>query len=373
MVVPDPNKLAFRLFRNYYKGLEINDVRVSDFKRREFAFSYFGEDGVQRHVAFDSLSQLLEFLIDRVPRHAYHSTAYYRDPAAKMMDEKGWEGADLVFDVDVDHIHTPCKELHDTWSCRACGAKGWGAPPICPRCGSENLERHTWVCETCINVARDEILKLVDFLENDFGFSHDELFITFSGHRGFHVHVEAPEVRELDQDARREIVDFIKGIGLEIKQLLTKVKGGYRLRYPAHHWGWYGRLARWALLKTYSEDPILGLKEWEGILRECTAKEAVAIDEKVTIDTRRLIRLPNSLHGKTGLRVAPFSVYELESEKLLEKVKVFTNEEVVVELAMEPPRRVLDLELTPSTKKLPLYAALYMLLNGANFAKFTIV
>ena len=351
----------------------MGDVRISDFKRREFAFSYFGEDGVQRHTAFDNPSQLLEFLADRVPRHAYYSTAYYRDPEARTMDEKGWEGADLVFDVDVDHIHTPCKELHDTWLCRACGAKGWGAPPVCPRCGSENLERHTWVCETCISVARDEILKLVDFLEDDFGLSQDELFITFSGHRGFHVHVEVPEVRQLDQDARREIVDFIKGIGLEAKQLLSKVKGGYRLRYQAYHGGWYGRLARWALLRTRSEDPVLSMEEWNSILQECIAKEAVAIDEKVTIDTKRLIRIPNSLHGKTGLRAAPLSVHELESDEVLEKVKVFTKGYAIVEFAAEPPRRILDLEVEPTTKRLPLYAALYMLLNGVNFTKFTIV
>ena len=366
----DPSELGRRLFRAYYRRLRPEEVIVTDVARREFAFTYFGGGGMQRHLAFASLRELLSHMARNVPRHAYYSSAYYRDPSARDMEDKGWLGADLVFDIDVDHVETPCKELHDRWRCRSCGASGWGAAEACPKCGSENLEREVWVCETCINVARDEALKLVDFLESDFGLSPDEMFVTFSGHRGFHVHVESDAVRELSQDGRREIADYVRGLGLDLKFMLVKARGRrYRLRHGGAAPGWYGRLARWALLEAGSDDPELGLKAWRALLDKCVRGEAAAIDERVTIDVRRLIRLPNSLHGKTGLRVVPLKVHELESVDVLERAKVFTRGEALVELE-DPPRRALDMELKPGRARLPLYAALYLLLNGARLARF---
>jgi len=366
-------ELAIRFFRSYYKRLSEADVNVSGFESREFAFSHFKEEGMRRHIAFNSPSELLQYMVERVPRHAYYSTAYYQDPAAKSMDEKGWRGADLVFDIDVDHIETPCKELHDRWLCRSCGSTGWGAPQACPSCGSENVERHSWVCDTCISVARDEVLKLVDFLEMDFGFSPSDILVMFSGHRGFHIHLESESVRELSQDARREIVEYVRGIGIDPKHLLVKTRGGYRLRFDGDALGWYGRIARWALSRTGQENPTLGFKEWEEIIREAVEREAVPIDEKVTIDTKRLIRLPNSLHGKTGLRVAPLRITDLEGESLIDKVKVFTDSEALVEIAGEPPKKILDVELSRSTRRLPLYAAIYLLLNGAELSRFEVL
>ncbi|WP_243675341.1 hypothetical protein [Vulcanisaeta distributa] len=41
------------------------------------------------------------------------------------------------------------------------------------------------------------------------------------------------------------------------------------------------------------------------------------IDEVVTMDVHRLIRLPNSLHGKTGLRVIRVSPSDLERGGLI--------------------------------------------------------
>jgi len=367
--VPDPVRVGRKYFQAYYRGAEAAEVYVTSLPNREFAFSYFGEEGMRRHISFGRLEELVEHLRAAVPRHVFYSTAYYRDPGAKDMEEKGWLGADLVFDIDVDHVDTTCKELHDKWGCKTCGASGWGGVAVCPRCGGEAIERHTWVCETCINVARDEVLKLVDFLEMDFGFSSHELLVTFSGHRGFHVHVEASEVRELGQDSRREIVDYVKGLGLDVRFLTAKTRSGYKLRYETPL-GWYGRVARWALIKVGSENPVLSLSEWQSILEESVLREAAAVDEKVTIDTKRLIRLPNSLHGKTGLRVAPFTVHELENSDVVDRAKVFMKGEVVVQLE-EGPKRVLDVELEAGKAlTLPTYVALYLLLNGAKLLRF---
>ena len=64
-------------------------------------------------------------------------------------------------------------------------------------------------------------------LDDDFGFSLNELHVFFSGHRGYHVHVEDEAVRSLDAMARKEIVDYVTGLG--IKQFEKKSKKGTAL------------------------------------------------------------------------------------------------------------------------------------------------
>src|SRR5699024_11788069 len=81
------------------------------------------------------------------PRHVYFSAGRYDDPAANAMDEKGWQGSDLVFDLDADHL--PTVEL---------GEDSYG----------EMLAK-----------CKKALLRLLDFLENDFGFR--DLTIVFSG------------------------------------------------------------------------------------------------------------------------------------------------------------------------------------------------
>ena len=368
----EATRLGKKLFRSYYRRLSPSRVEVGALREREFAFVFFEGAGMLRHLSFESSRDLVEYLARRVPRHAYHSSAYYEQPSARNMDEKGWKGADLVFDIDVDHIDTPCKELHDRWICRSCGAVGWGVVDKCPKCGGESIEREVWVCETCINVARDETLKLLDFLEHDFGLSPDELYITFSGHRGFHVHVESEAVVELSQDARREIVDYVKGVGLDYRFILAKARGrSYRLRYGSSAPGWFSRIARWAYVEVeeVGGELTLSLSKWKRLIDLARKREGAVVDERVTIDTRRLIRLPNTLHGKSGLRVAPMKLQELESAEVLEKAKVFTHGYARVKVR-NPPRRVLDLELESGILELPLYLAVYLVLNGADVESF---
>src|SRR5699024_11964031 len=64
------------------------------------------------------------------------------------------------------------------------------------------------------------LLRLLDFLENDFGFR--ALTIVFSGGRGYHVHIRDPGVQALESDARREIVDYVRAIGLDFDALVAK-------------------------------------------------------------------------------------------------------------------------------------------------------
>jgi DNA primase small subunit len=81
-----------------------------------------------RHRGFKNAEDLNSFIRVTVPLHAYYSSAYYERPEEEM-DKKGWLGADLTFDIDADHIKTPCGKIHDTWTCVKCGFCGKGPSP----------------------------------------------------------------------------------------------------------------------------------------------------------------------------------------------------------------------------------------------------
>jgi DNA primase small subunit len=328
-----------------------------------------------RHISFNNKEDLNEYIKSNVPQHIYYSSAYYQRPSAENMDEKGWLGADLIFDIDVDHIPTKCKELHDYWKCLNCGASGWGYTEKCPSCGSDKLEWEKWVCDICINYAREEIIKLIDILENDFGYSRSDMFVTFSGHRGFHLHLENEDVRDLDQDARREISDYVRGVGLETKLFLSRDGKNYRYRYNVVAPGWAGRIAKYLLLNNETDGGVdleqlsKPFEWWHQNIKAAINELAVKIDEKVTIDIKRLIRLPGSLHGKTGLKVftiSPNEVENLDSETILKRAIVFSEERVKVRLS-PLPRKILYYNFNSGENgiiEVPMYLAVYMMLNG---------
>ncbi|MCK4454841.1 MAG: DNA primase catalytic subunit PriS, partial [Thermoplasmata archaeon] len=91
-----------RKFREYYKSTEL--YLPNEFTHREFGFMFFKGDYVQRHLGFKTRNEVKRFLLDRAPSHVYYSSAYYERPGAPTMDEKGWLGTDLIFDLDADHI-----------------------------------------------------------------------------------------------------------------------------------------------------------------------------------------------------------------------------------------------------------------------------
>ena len=302
---------------------------------REYGFLLFKEKFMVRHRAFKDPTVLLTAIRDLVPAHVYFSTAYYREPTASM-DEKGWKGADLVFDIDADHLETPCKVKHDTWKCKACGTDGkGGAPKICPKCKNDRLEEQTWLCKQCLQQAKEETSKLLEMLYSDLGVDPSETHLFFSGHRGYHVHVYSKEMQLLEEDQRREIANYLLGTGLEpeLHELEeyegggTKIIEGPQLGQP----GWRGRmvagihdvlaeeseqigLSQTQTRTLMAQDPNIfyrrpfwssvkgiGLASWKTISLKAVQKKAAQIDSVVTTDIHRLIRLPGTLNGHTGL------------------------------------------------------------------------
>jgi len=321
------------------------------------------------------------------------------------MDKKGWLGADLVFDIDADHIPTNCDKIHDEFTCVKCGFSGKGLiPEVCPACEATKFETKTWPCELCIKSARDETAKLIDMLENDFGFSLDELHVFFSGHRGYHVHVEDEAVRSLDAMGRKEIVDYVTGLGLTIldkdAREKPKKKSGAK-RFNLHNFGWNKRLKlgmqNFLVTATKEDLKNIGiknnavLKNKETIIKRCINEgrwesindvsvqtwlklaehvrelQSANIDTVVTTDVHRLIRMNGTLHGKTGLKKVEFPAKNLQDFNPFIGAVAFKKGAAKVLVSDAPEFKMGGETLGPyknQTVELPVAAAVMLICKG---------
>ncbi len=280
-----------RIFAEYYRTAEIV---IPSIEKREFGFGNRKKIDA-RHLNFANLAEFRNYLTRNTPLFVSHSTAYYRYPGATPIQKKEWNGADLVFDLD---IHAEGK---------------YGAYAL-------------------LEDMKNDLNRLVDdFIVNDFGISKEHIAIVFSGNRGYHVHVRDPAYLPLGGDERRELVDYIMGQGLDYTDFFF-VDEKKKLHGPTPDEGGYrGRFAR-GVVRLLHEKPseisrnfsdekkreffISGINEgnWsktslsqKDFLKrfESVAKKlpvaSVNTDVGVTQDLSKLIRVPNSIHGETGL------------------------------------------------------------------------
>lgn len=400
------SSLAFirEKFREYYgKDFSLDDS-VFMIEKREFGFILFKE-GMFRHKKFKNKSELETFLKSFVPSDVYYSCAYYENPEAEM-ERKGWLGADLIFDIDADHITTSCSKVHDEWICGKCGFSGKGIEPQqCPVCGSEKFEINTWPCENCLASAKAETVKLLDILMKDFGFSEKELHVFFSGHRGYHVHIENETIKSLDAIARKEIVDYVCGLGFDatLHGLNEKSLRDFE-SLKINSFGWRGRVARGVydfiltakeedykslgikgnaakaiiknkddLLKkisapsSYSAIKGVGHETLKKITEFCAKSKAAQVDTVVTTDVHRLIRLANTLHGKTGLKKVEFPVSKIGEFDPFESAIAFKKGTAKVYVS-DAPKFKLGSEVFGPYKnqrvELPMAAAVLLVCKG---------
>jgi len=387
-------------FAEYYRLNSSSIDPPSSLANREFAFLLFKERMMLRHKGVKNAEDLRTLLKTVVPSDVYYSSAHYEKPEEEM-EAKEWLGADLVFDIDADHIPTPCGKQHDIWTCNNCGATGRGTPPEkCQVCKGQKFDGKSWLCEICLESAKRETMKLIDVLTRDFGLSPQEMTIAFSGHRGYHVHVENEVVQTLDQMARKEIVDYMVGIGLEPSFHGLEEGKGPGLEEA----GWRGRIAKGTydfLLNTSIEqleamglkkgvvnslinqrDKVLeswkgrgpwrtkgvGSESWKKIVQKAVENQSVKIDTVVTTDIHRLIRLSNTLHGKTGLKKLNVSVSGIEGFDPLKEAVAFKEGRIRLMVSEAPEFRLGD-ERYGSYKNvevdLPTAAALFLLCKDA--------
>lgn len=351
IAVLDPRSMAWarRQFEAYYATARVEPP--PRFARREFAAFPFAEATLmRRHASFSSAEEFHRFLTREVPRHVYYSSAYYRQPDQPTMAGKDWLGADVIFDLDADHLR-----------------------------GAEHLDYGEQLARV-----KDRVRDLWDdFLVGDFGIDPTSLTLVFSGGRGYHVHVRDPAYWPLNSPERRELVDYLQGTGFDESEAILEERNydrapppegesegvgparpprarTFRRLYPPTTPGWRGRvtrsflglLERWERvgpeaaeaemvqlgvpkgparrlarqlvaegkahqirtnlsLDVFPKEIPAGLLET--VLRQARIEVQGETDAPVTTDVHRLIRLPGSLHGGTGFRVVEMDRAHLDA------------------------------------------------------------
>lgn len=397
-------------FRTYY-GVAVLDA-PPDLTHREFAaFPFSSETLMRRHASFDGEARFREYVRREVPRHVYYSSAYYEFPDHPKMTEKHWLGADLIFDLDADHLRD---------------AAALSYP--------EQLRR-----------VRTKVQELYDdFLLGDLGVDPGATQLVFSGGRGYHIHVRDERFRDLTSPERREIVEYILGTGIDAVRFVRdrresseggavelsdepsgEAEGGRRRRAagkafkrlpPPDAPGWAGRIRRSVdrtLLKWEQEgeevaaadllkwDPALTKASAASLARRLVAKGAARqireqgtldvfkgeppkefltavleqarveiqgeTDAPVTTDINRLIRLPGSLHGGTGFRVGRLTREELDAFDPFRSALPFVGPgrtTVRLQEAVDYPFAERLTAAAGETRELPDAVALFLVLRG---------
>lgn len=345
-------------FGDYYRHADSGDglPYPPEHEDREWGFIPFTQSPgttMVRHLSELEMGNVEEFLSRKKPQHVYFSASKYERPGAQTMEEKKWNSSDLIFDLDADPTHM------------------------------ETIDPEEDTYADMLQKCKKPLRNLVELLKKDFGF--EDISVYFSGGRGYHVHVRDVSVQELGRTERSEIVNYVQGVGFDIgvfdewrsdnvDTIYFTSSGWYQIVYQAvlelvdtlkdlsvddgcDHLQKYNGVGT-ETAKTVREGLLgneellqaghlsVGTKTVQNVIQQ-VAEDAIyenrsEIDEPVTTDINRLIRLPGSLHGGSALKVTEIDMDTLEDFDPLQdpipdefrgmEIKVKVKEETLVEL-----------------------------------------
>jgi DNA primase small subunit len=343
---------AYRGF--YFRGADGIDF-PDEVASREFGYIPFG-GGMVRHLSFKNSGEALAEILKQSPSSVYCSNARYEFPT-RPIEEKGWLGAELIFDIDATDIPTTCKKTHDLWYCENCHASGkLPRPAKCPKCGGPSAEFHG-TCETCLDAAKEHTARVISFLSQDFGVDREAIQVYFSGNRGYHLHVSDKRFDPLNPQARAEIAEFMRGSSLPLPQTIAATLGKRPLASPQGA-GWTRKITGYV-----SEHQEVHSGTLRKLVSEAVLAQRALVDSSVTTDIHRVFRLAGTLHGNTGMSKA--RVASLENFDPQEDPVVLGAKPVKVRVAFYPHFRMKHKDFGPFNKpeevELPTYAAVSIL------------
>lgn len=188
-------------FKHIFKWLSHSPKATRDFTMREFAYE-FRLGAYQRYNSYSSVDEFKKSVVSANPTRFEVGAVYTVNPKErKNLPKSAMKPIlkELVFDIDLtdyDEIRTCCSKTD-----------------ICKKCW-----RFIQVAAEIISVA----------LREDFGFEH---FVwVFSGRRGAHCWVSDRRARELDEAARKSIVEYMDVLSnktLKMGRMLLGIKKPY--------------------------------------------------------------------------------------------------------------------------------------------------
>ncbi len=383
----EKNNFLKKAFRRYYYE-NINKIYAPQrLSEREIGYLTFYPEKMIRHITLKNEGELKALLIHEAPKSVYYSTAYYDDPSAPI-NARIWKGADLVFDIDLDHL--PFKETNMIfiYICNNCNSIFTNLDnKKCSSCGSEKISTISIPTKEGLEYAKDEIIRLMNILIEDFGISKDKIKIYFSGKRGYHLTVENSFYEDSDQHFRLELSDYLTLNGFKLLTTtilnrnipINELSQIFPLPYEK---GWIGRISksffenvigiklespndaylRTLLQKYFSTVPY---KELKLSLEKIIDEIKIRIDVNVTTDIHRIFRMPETLHGETGLLKKRIS--NIDHFYPLVDAIAFSQEPIKVYVSYAPKFELNEQIFGPYKKEevlLPEMAAIFLICMG---------
>lgn len=291
-----------QFYREEWNFKDLPDFITEELPRREFGFDHYGRGPNDRYKVFKNPDFLRRFLKSKSPFAAYISIAYYRNPRSR----EDWQKAEYVFDVDA-------KDL-----------------PI-RSCSCDEGE----VCEECLGQSLEIVNNLIDTLDGDLGLKN--IHLIYSG-RGYHIRILDEDMMLADSDLRGEVLKYVAGATVPKSsypnpdpsmaasnfnfQHFTLPIGYHkiftdRVKYNIQHLkgnekidGINPKLLKdiikfrhfldedaWGLFKGN-----IGPRRYNNIVNAMANVNLATIDAKVSIDIKRILRLPSSLHSKVSMK-----------------------------------------------------------------------
>ncbi len=279
---------------------DVPDFILDSLSRREFGFDHDGTGPKDRYNKFETPDALADFLQKRAPFAVYCSVSFYERPDKR----EGWEKAELVFDIDA-------KEL----TIKSC-------------CGIGE------VCEICLDNARKVAMEVVRLLKEDLAL--DPIYISYSG-RGYHLRIHDTDVMPEEAVVRANIFDYIRDrlftppkamldppvkISPLTKEIMhSLIEDGTSERLIINVPGIGEKTAKKIfensknILADIDNNRVRELrntfgekigeknkKSTENFLKNVYMGYINLMDAKVTVDTKRILRLPPSLHSKISMK-----------------------------------------------------------------------
>ena len=266
----------------YYKE-EWSPNQVPEFIKdsideREFGFDHDGTGPSDRYNSYFTLKDLKEELKLSYPYSVYTSISFYEEP----MRRKNWQGAELTFDIDAKDL--PVRS-----------------------CDCEIGE----VCPVCLEDAKQLSLKIIDALK-DLGLR--DIYFVYSG-RGYHIRVFDDWILSADSKGREKVLEYVSGSKIPRKDTdrgYSRVFKNFALhvlkrvnKSKLRNIEGLGDKSIKKLKKKADEDRKnlnIGNRKGEKNLYEWLSKvNSDSVDAKVTMDVKRILRMPSSLHSKAGM------------------------------------------------------------------------
>ncbi|WP_048190607.1 DNA primase catalytic subunit PriS [Methanobacterium sp. SMA-27] len=284
-----------RYYREEWNIKQVPEYIIHSIQEREFGFDHVGRGPNDRYKVFRTPDLLKRFLKVRTPFAAYCSVAFYDKPRRRDR----WTKAELVFDVDAKDIPV-----------RTCECEG--------------------VCEICLNEAREIVLGIIDTLKADLGLKN--IHVVYSG-RGYHIRVLDNDVMSVNSDVRSQIVKYLVGAdvpeneySLDFEKVSYEhfvIPFGYpnvftkRVKYAILHLTENSELDEvnkkllkdvlkhrqlieldnWGMFKNK-----IGPQRYRKVIKGIASINMSLVDAKVSIDLKRILRLPSSLHSMVSMK-----------------------------------------------------------------------